>query len=538
MTQSQRQWRVVSRAVISLLGLALLAGGGCKDRADSTAVKQANQSVAEAGRLLRAADQPAPLTDDELIKATELQDPYRPGQPSAAATRLADRAITRLENQPTGEQYQALLDQLDQLNEQLAQAQAEPEAVTGLAGKIANVAQKLIVVQEQLQAPSVELNQQRMDQARKSLKAAIAAASTGNLRSAQVGPLVMLGTLEMSVAGNRRAGLSDLAAQIRSQQAQFGRLLGAYARESIVGGRLAGYNPQETAALLADQLEGNQDSLRNQLAQAKEQVASLTETIAQTQQRYDDNLTQAQQLHRQYLEVLEQADQARGDDRYELRQQAYVLKVGAKEAGQSDRGVLYYDGQVERTRNELDVLQSQLGYQELRRDRLSQAIEHLQAELAQLNDEHMLNQLQANRQASEQYRQNLAEQISGQLEQMVQKHETYVASYQGTVEAYEQAGQAFNKAGQAAPTRDKATRDYARKMGDWVALKVADLGQAVIEHCNSSAAVVRLAADVGPVASTVEQLCRQYTETAQEAVESSAGTPEPDDGFGAGPGTR
>ena len=524
MTQSQGQRRTAPWIVMSLVCVTLLVAGGCEDRAGSAAVKEAQHSIAEAGHLVRAAEKPAPLTDDELIKATLLQGPPRTGKPSPAAKRLAEKVVNRLDDQDAAQRYQALLDELDQLNDQLAKTQ-DADSIAKMAQDIALRARELVLIQQQLQTPTVQLNHKRTERARNALKGAIAATSQSGQRAAQIGPLVVLGTLEMNLARKQQADLNQWATLVRKQQSQLGRLLNAYTRESIAASRLAGYDPQETAQLLAGQLEGDKEPLRTQLTQAKQEIDRLEQAIEKTQQRHDENLKHAQQLHRQYLQVLEQADKARGNERYELKQQAYELKVGSQGQDQSHHGVLFYDSQVERAQNELDVLQSQLAYEKLRRDSLAQAIKQVESRVAELNDQQKLSQLQTDRQTSEQYSQKLAAQITQQLDLLTQSHQAYVARYNETLAAYQQANKAYNKAAQAAPARERTTRDYAKKMVDLVTLKTADLQQTVIEYCNSGTAVMLLVAQVEPVAPAAQTVSRQYVETAEKVQASIATAP-------------
>jgi hypothetical protein len=487
---------------LAVVGLCVVLTGfwvGCEEAPDSAVSKQNVKSIDEAGRLLRSSNQELVMTASEVERAS-----------SAGKTQLAGQIVKRIESQADLTNYNKMLADLDQLNKDLDGG--DSEALRKMSAQILSANRELLIQQERINSQASQENAQRLEKGIATLQQAKSQAQKSGKRSAQAGPEMMLGTFYLLTARQNRDQLSRQEALIRTKEAFLGRFLQAVAREQNVSLGLMGQNPAEALNQLKARLEGP-EGLRSQLAQTEETLVQLSTREQQLQQQYQQNLEKAQQLNRQYLSVVEQADAARGQERYELEQQAYKIRTGESEG----EGSIYYEAQSELAQNELDVLNIRLDYERLRQERLAQGIVDMEKMTGQFEDPAISTALQKSLQQSAQYSRDVVTALEGRLAELKEAQQSYSESRAEVVGAYEKSRAAFRSAAQVA--KESNTKNYTRKLAELVTAELAQLWQDDARHYEIATGAL---AQLGNITEAAVEMRTSYEEQTTRAQESAA----------------
>ena len=446
---------ITTNALVILLGISMT---GCGDSSDSSELK-------ESARLLSAAQQHI-LASHEQVALTE-QDMARG---KASAKRLAER----LDGINAAETDAAL----EELNQMLEKLQAgDTASLRAISQGLIALSDSFLETHRQGNPHSVAAYRKRIKQAKQALNESSRLSKSSGYTQDQVGPALMQGTLHLMIARDLRSQLSSIELQTQSEQMALGRLAMALVEERTYGAGLPDHFPYEaTVGELNNRLDGDSattgepESLQSQLDRARERIKELTsqQLAARVElERYTSMAKENLQLH---LELLEQAEQARGDKKYALKQQAYALRDGGKE-GESQSG-LVYEAKVELLENQLAVLEKQLAFARLQEGQLVDMIEQVNLSVEELTNSPIQAEIATHLEQSQKRVAEITQLLEAQLERIKAIDTAYRTIRLEAVTAYQDSQQAFSQA-QRLARDDRKSRDYAKRMAGIVQAELA-----------------------------------------------------------------
>jgi len=496
-------------------GLCVVMAGfwaGCEESADSAVSQQTQESIDKAGRLIRSSSQEIAMTPGEIEQAGKAGTGQYPS--------LAGQIVNRLEGQADMSGYEKLLKELDELKAELQGG--NNKVLPRIYELMIRASRELLLQQEKIDSPAQQERIRRLEAALATLKQALAQAQKTPKHSAPAGPELLVGTLGMIEARDDLGRLNDQELVIRTQEVFLSRLLAAFHFEQQVGAGLQGQQPHETITQLKRRLEAT-GGRYEQLDQAKEKLEQLTAREEQLQQQYQQNSEQARLLNQEYLALLEKADKAEGDKRYQLQQQAYEVRTGRGTGDDRKEGSIYYEAQTEITLNERAVLETNLQYARMRQEQLIKEVTNTERTISQLEDPAKLADLQKGWEQSNQSRQKIIADLKGRLDELAKAQTVYVERRLDAVSAYDESRAAFLRGARAAQNAN--TRDYADKWARWITEELAQLWQQDARHYKNSVAALSGLEDIEEIKPLVEQLSRGYKDQAAQAQESAAQAP-------------
>lgn len=495
---------------IFFMGVVLF---GCDDPADTAAVKQSAKSVNESQRLLRGARQQVNLTAEEIDEAYEL------GDGMAQYQRLARRVVDRLEGQTDRAVLKKLLAEIDALSQE--RDDSDIESLRAISDRLGQAQRQFSADEEKIRQANVEINRERLEKGKKILRQAIEAARQANEKHGEVGPELLLGTLYLSEARSVREQLQREELEIQAFQIGLQRGASELLDEQGRIFEIEAAHPQQNIAMLKAQLEGGAGltgggkGLREQLAQAEQQIEQLAEQQRQLQEEFNRKSEQATDLHRKYLDTLDEAEKFRGEKRYELQEQAYTLRLG-KGMGAGDSGI-DYEAQTELTRSRLAMVESALAFGELRRDQLTGTIVQIEKRIEQLENSPEARAENAKR--FEEHATNKAKLLAtfaGHLDEVKNSEARYVQLRVETIGAYNEAVSAFGRAGRAAGPRSK-TGDYAKDLEGLARVELSGLWLSDALQYERASSLLGLVASFHGIDQSVSELRESYEKQAEQA---------------------
>jgi len=506
-----------SRRVLCGLGSAivvLLAGlpglTGCEESSGRKAAHSAQQNADDAGRLLRGSQQDLILNPQQVQAASQAQ---KPDQQQALAARIAAQRLECLQPQT----FPQSLDRLAEAQKQLKPA--DSQAFQKFTQQVLTLLQNESRQQEELNKPSAEQAQLRLNEARRKLQDAVAAARRSGQREAQVAPEMLLGALNLTLARDRLAELRRLSLDLRRQEALFTPPLSQLVQQRILAAQLDTQTPDAAVAALQALLDDPAKGFRAELQTCAAKIDQLEARQNQVRQRRDRNLQQARTLQQQRLAKLQEAESVAPQRRYEIGQEIYQLEVGSGDGPSRTPGLFDYEGQAQTAEGEFAAVADQLAAELMRRERLLSTSAALEKSISDLHAPADQARRAALRLESDQRRRQALATLTQQVEQMTAAETRYRAARVAAVGAFDEARAAFQRAAAAA---SGPTRQYLQFLEQLAAQELVQLWLADRQHNQAAADALLPLASLPDLQSLVGPLLQDRQQNAAQAENSAA----------------
>ena len=498
---------------------------GCKDSEKSAADRQSRQSVEQAGRILRGSKQDLVMTNSDLDQAADAAT-------EAQRQRLAEQIKARQDQEVNFQEFDEKLNELTELQQQYQQTK-EVKLLQEITRKTLAANQWLIDADVTLNAAAVAQKQQRLQNAQKLLQDALAQAKQAQNNAAQIGPNLMQGTLGLLKYQAALAKYKQQEIRIRTLQTALGRMHTEVTRQEIFGMYLESQRPdykpdnetEDKVTRLTKLREERRVGLRDRLAAVERNIANIQTQHQQVQQQYETNQSKASELEKQYLELKLEAEQLKGDERYQLLDRAYVLRGGKGEGANRIEGSIYYEAQAELAKSQLEIIGFNLEYEQLRKDLISQSMQQITNSLTQLQDPATLQKLQSDISQTRQKRDAILARIQQHLAGIQEAEKAYQQLREAPVTALEEARQAFTLAGQAARqtrqefggTKLSKTAGHANQLVDSATEELANFWRRTAQHYQIGSSLVGLLSVTTELQGPVKTILDEYNRNAAEA---------------------
>lgn len=478
---------------------------GCDESQDAATVKETAQSVNTAQRLIRASQDKLPLTEAEIDQAWKNETER---DRKRQAKNVADRMIREI----GVADFEKTLSQIEQLSAEIDSP--DDAKVNLLCERLLSASGDIIRIYNGMGNIAGANSRKRLLKAEEVLADAIKTARQNNNRDAQVAPQITLGVIQLIRGRDGHRQLRDKGVSIGKKQITINHLAGSARVEQ---GGIVGFQwlPPEKAISMLEIEKANSQGM---LIHRQNNLQALNTKLKQVQQDLDFNSTKARQIHRQYLALLEQADKVRGQKKYQLQQEAYILRVGTDE----NPGGIYYESQTELIENQLSIVQSKVEFEDFSYQQLSANI---------INIEQAINRLRTSPQTttdidsllsnSLKEKERLVSLLGEKLTQLKKAEDGYRQSRVEVVGAYNKAIEAFSNAVDNA-RRGSATRKYAEKLVDMCRGELAQLWLADATFYDGAALVIAMAHDIEETEQITTPLSRDYKSQADQARASAA----------------
>jgi len=303
-------------AVVFCLGLAVSLFGGCKDSPESLDRKEAARSLDEAARRVMASYQQVALTPKEIAAI----------QSSSGNRAIIGKVVDRL----VGSQAQSdtLIEQIRVLSGKLKEYESnfDPQA------SHARDSETLREITKQINELNATVLRQHTDNYNRIIDRNHGKIATAN-RVLQASPdhfgtQLLLGAVQLTMGRDLRDHSRQVILELQSELILLGRLSGHISAEEAFATGLPSYFPyQATRRNLKSRLinDGEGESLQQQLNDAIQRMGQYQKQKEQTETSLNSHRQREQQIHKEILELLQQAEQVEGDERYGLIEQAHQI---------------------------------------------------------------------------------------------------------------------------------------------------------------------------------------------------------------------
>jgi len=511
---NEARWTMTFMSLLLLSGVAVL--GGCKESDEKSTRRLAKDSVDQADRLIRSSYQPATMTEAEIKASLAAADS------TAGRRRLTRQVADRLAREADFSSIERLLEEIDELDK--SRLSKDPQAVVRMSRRLVQASESLLSVEQQGSAAAREQQRQCLERAKKTLSEALSGARQAKHRTAQIGPGLLLGTLQLALGRDQRRQLQAQDAEIQVEQRAAVRLLVSLTKLETAAEEMETLLPGAGIALLMEQVEGGgtEAALAERLAAAEDQIAELLGEQEGTITQIEKNKRKAAELYQQYLGATEQANRTHGQERYELRQQAYRYRVGYMQGETKVPGDIYYEGEAELAENKLAIINARLEHAQLRRAQLAQWGEGTKTLAANLRQSPIFEKVQAGRQENSRQRKQLLEKLNDFLAAVKAAENQYQQLRVDAVESYTAAINAFEQAAKACGVAHRKTKTHAEGLANGTRVELAFLWLDDAGHYDVGARAVGLLAGVPETNEAVSSLQRDYENQAVQARASAA----------------
>gem|GEM_PF-5794866 len=474
-----------------LLGWAAFVSliAGCSESPDRSAQKQASESVVIA---------------DKLIRESQF-----------GAAGVAFRPDDDLSD------FEQALNEWDQLAQRLSPG--DFQALQRAADQMYALSLQILDQQRQSDAPSIQTRNQRLQEAQQTLSEAISKAQQNEVREARVGPELMLGTMYLMDSRDKADQLKQQAAQVHSAQASLSSLLSALVREQLVGFALENRRSPESIEKLNALLDEPDKGLRSRLAEAEAKTQKVLAERNSLQKQYETVQDQADRLLREYVDLLNQAEQASGQQRYQLQLKAYEIRRGKGQGPDKVEGAIALEARAQKVQNELAVLDTNVQYQLLLQGKLRENIQQIEDTIKLLQNPTFLKEIQDGLWESDQQTDQLVSLASKQLSALRAADEQYIALREEAVEAFSETLNSFNRAAGAAVSPDlRNTRQHAQHLAQLATREWAQLWQSDALHYDLSQTILASVEQVAPLREEAGPMRLAYEQARDQAQAHAA----------------
>ncbi|MCP4712607.1 MAG: hypothetical protein GY869_28615 [Planctomycetes bacterium] len=337
------------------------------------------------------------------------------------------------------------------------------------------------------------------------LSQASASARQSGSRSAQAAPDLLLATIHLTNARDKVNKLTQHAAQIHSHQAVISDLLSAVLKEEKISAAVNNSRPTERVNLLKERLENPNTGLEKELDKTEALVNQMITERTSVQQQYQTARDASVAIQRQYNQLLIQADNAEGAQRFELQKQAYNLQVGYG----NNIGCIELEAQAQNLENQLNAIETKLQYQLHWQGMLRDDINSMKDTLDQLQSVELSQGITNDYDKSVKRKDDLIELISTHLNELQTAEEQYATLRQEAVDALSSARNTFDGVSMVV---SGSTSDYADSLKLIATKELAQLWQNDASHNQLGQTILVTVAKVpelNSLASQIQQTCEQ-----------------------------
>lgn len=480
--------RSAYRFLTVLLWWPLIAGliAGCGESPGNSAQKQSNESVEKAGQLI-------------------WKSQYDLADAGAAQYDLqADREAFR----QSLKEWNQLAQGLDPKNDQM---------LLKVCDQISAISQQLLELHRKIDVPIVQWKNDHLQQAQQTLSQAISQARQAGAREAQVGPELMLGTLYLMEARDKAHQLNQQAVIIHRAQVVLSGLLSTLAQEELVGYAWQSRQPQELITKLNARLDEPTLGLRSQLAQAEAKTEKILAQRNDLQQKFESGRDQAETRQREYVDMLNQAEQAQGRQRYQLQLKAYDLQRGFGQGPDKVIGVIALEAQAQHLENELNVLDTNLQYQLLWQGKLRENIKQVENDIKLLQDSTILDDIKTGLAQSDQRKEQLVILLSNRLSELQAADKQYAALRTEAVEFFSKTLASFEQAAASVAPGSRNTRQHAQNLARLAGKEQVQLWRNDAAHYDLSQSILASAQKVAELSDMAGQMRIAYEQAYTQA---------------------
>ena len=464
-------------AVVLWLGLALSLIGGCKDSPESISRKEAARSLDEAARRVMASHQQVALTPKEIAMI----------QSSPGNRAIIGKVVDRLSG--SQKQTDQLIEQINVLSGKLKEYESnfDPQAPhAAQSEKLREITRQI----NELNAIFLGRHRDNYNRIIDKNHAKIASASAVLQASpAHFGTQLLLGAVQLTVGRDLRDHSRQVVLELQAELNLLGRLSGHFSAEEAFAKSLPSYFPYGASRdNLRQRLNGESgegESLQNQLNDAIQRIGQYLIQKKQAETSLAFHRQQEQEIHKEILSLMQQADQAQGEEKYELIEQAHQMRSNT--SGSSDQDGIYYEAQSELLENKLDIIKRRLSFEQLRQKLLTETIDQIKQSIEELENSPFHAEILQGLQKSRVISGALLERLQSHLDRLQIAGKHYHTLRAEAAKAYEQSRRAYLQAARLARGDSNTTR-YARQMAETVQNELAhadfdpDLPQNFIEH--------------------------------------------------------
>ncbi len=434
-------------ATVSVASIALLTFG-CDGDGEASGLDGAQRQA-------RASSEIISMTDAELEKAMEADNAARQ---KGVAANVANRLIA---TDPVDQLQQELTELGSQIQGDEAQRQAALERLLtfnqNVSGQITGFLTQANETRDQRLANAVKLTEDV-------------------LRDDPENPAAawLLATIKLMQGRLMWQELNSQSVELQKQFLVLCRLAKQIQTEKIVQTNLAHYVPDEAIVKLQQRLENGESqgspSLRTQLAAVKDTLAKLKEQREKVQQLRQENQQVMEQTHKQYMELLSQAENLRGQERFQLEQQAYALRGAGENAAPTT--LHDYEARIEQADDELRMLDTKIALQQLNHDQLESGIAEIEQRITNLKTADIHNQVRLGLDESTSRLAVLNEQFEQEWKKSLTFEQSYSDQRLETVNAFNEAVSGFSRAQKNLenPRRQQADKMIKMVHGDLMRL--------------------------------------------------------------------
>ena len=487
-----------------LLVIIVLLFAGCKESSETSSRKESAQSVDTAQRLIRASQEKLPLTQAEVGQAFE-------NKTERDAQRLAKKIANRQIDQLGKADWDQAFNELERLSAKIA-AGDSPD-INIFCDKLLTASGRLLELYQAVDDLSAVPSGKRLAQAEATLNEAVRQARQENIRPAQVGPEITLGTVRLIQARSTQNKLRHQELDMQKIQIYVNHLAGIFRAQQSYAQGLEQLRPDNAIEMLQAQVA----DAHEKLTQAQHTLQQLNTQLEQVQQDLDSNTTQARQLQQKYLALLAQADKYRSEKKYQLQQQAYMLRSG----NENEYGGIYYEAQAELIENDKSVLQSKIAFQQFMQNKLTENIANIDHAIDQLrNSPQTTSDIDNSIASSRDENQRLLLLLQNRLSDFKKAEDEYRQTRVGVVGSYNKAIESFSNAQRHAERRSP-TAQYAQKLADMASEELALLWQRDAGFYDAAAKVIAMTQDIPQTQQATSALVKDYQNQAQQARTSA-----------------
>jgi len=361
---------MVGIAGIMMFLVAMGVTAGCKNRSSQSAAGNSNQAVQNTIPLVQADSPEHSLTQAQINQAESKAD------------------------------WNAFQKALDEMIGKLPKPGQElPETPAVSASEVLALCDMYLAKQEASEQDLQNSRQQRLAAAEKQLQDAISRAGQSNAPQAKAAPELLLGTLYLTQAREQVDRLRGKEFQCQNIRSMLANDLTGIANEDSFSKGVEGYLPSQSIVAVESRLAGapaqtlEPASLNDQLATAEKSAAELEQQKVQMEQQIRELREKSSQMHLQYLAVLEQAEKAEADRKYDLLNQAYAIRGGTGANG-GMKGVIDYEAEAEGIEQSLKNVTGLLNYWQLRRQQLTETIHSVKQQSEELKNSPAIAEVQ------------------------------------------------------------------------------------------------------------------------------------------------
>jgi len=480
---------MVGIAGIMMFLVAMGVTAGCKNRSSQSAAGNSNQAVQNTIPLVQADSPEHSLTQAQINQAESKAD------------------------------WNAFQKALDEMIGKLPKPGQElPETPAVSASEVLALCDMYLAKQEASEQDLQNSRQQRLAAAEKQLQDAISRAGQSNAPQAKAAPELLLGTLYLTQAREQVDRLRGKEFQCQNIRSMLANDLTGIANEDSFSKGVEGYLPSQSIVAVESRLAGapaqtlEPASLNDQLATAEKSAAELEQQKVQMEQQIRELREKSSQMHLQYLAVLEQAEKAEADRKYDLLNQAYAIRGGTGANG-GMKGVIDYEAEAEGIEQSLKNVTGLLNYWQLRRQQLTETIHSVKQQSEELKNSPAIAEVQKIQEESRQRRQAHVNDFVKNLDWLADAEQDYAKIRLEAVTAYDKSSASFGRAAAAA----RETAQHANELKRLADLEKASLWKEDQNHYTSQADSLTSIPLIPEVSQRIQAMAGDFRGLAQQA---------------------